>query len=188
MGGLGLIFARYLASNYQAKLVLTGRSALSDKQQAVLDELNQLGGEAIYLSADVSDRKSVKGLVKDIKKHFGQLNGVMHAAGVLRDAFIVKKTMADCEAVIAPKVYGTLYLDEATRNEGLDFFVLFSSIAAVLGNVGQCDYAYANGFMDEYAHYRTGIGSSGKIISLNWPLWAEGVCRWMKPRNSGWLA
>jgi polyketide synthase PksN len=80
--------------------------------------------------------------------------------------------------VLAPKVSGTVNLDRASRELALDFFILFSSVAAVLGNHGQVDYSAANAFMDVYAEYRNGLvktGSrSGRTISMNWPLWEEG--------------
>ncbi len=108
----------------------------------------------------------------------GGLNGVIHSAGVLRDSFVIKKTEAELRAVLAPKVAGLLALDAATRDQELDFFVLFSSLTAVFGNVGQADYAAANGFMDAYAAWRDGLVAcgerSGRTLSLNWPLWAQG--------------
>ncbi|MDQ1352143.1 MAG: polyketide synthase PksN, partial [Acidobacteriota bacterium] len=80
--------------------------------------------------------------------------------------------------VLAPKVYGTVNLDEATHDENLDFFVLFSSLTAVLGNIGQCDYGYANSFLDHFAHWREGLRAkgqrSGKTLAINWPLWKDG--------------
>ena len=64
-------------------------------------------------------------------------------------------------AVLAPKVYGTLYLDELTKDEDLDFFVTFSSLAAVAGNAGQTDYSFANSFMDSFAAGRERLRADG---------------------------
>ena len=177
-GGLGLLFARYLAEHYQAKLILTGRSALKETQESALAELEKLGSEVLYVRADVTKRAELKQLKTTIKDKFGSLNGIIHSAGVIRDAFIVKKTSEDIQAVLAPKIQGTVNVDEVWQNEPLDFFVLFSSIAATFGNVGQIDYAYANGFMDNYAVYRKELKAKGKrfgeSITIDWPLWAEG--------------
>jgi len=97
---------------------------------------------------------------------------------VIKDALVLKKTSDEIAAVLAPKVYGTVYLDEFTQNDPLDFFMLFSSVAAVMGNMGQCDYAYANGFMDNFAAWRseqrTAQKRFGKTLSINWPLWQDG--------------
>ncbi len=177
-GGLGKIFAEHLASEYKAKLVLTGRSKLDSAKKAYLDKLQKMGGEAIYLPADIADRDSVHRLIEEIHDRFGPLNGVLHAAGVIRDAYAPQKTESEIDEVLAAKVYGTVYLDEETRDEPLDFFVLFSSIAAMFGNPGQADYAAGNAFMDRYAELRASLQAhgrrQGRTVSINWPLWREG--------------
>ena len=177
-GGLGLLFAEFLTSRYRARIVLAGRSKLSAERAAKLDELSQSGAEVLYLPTDISNSVDVHKLVAETKARFGNINGVIHAAGVLRDSFVRNKTTAEMDAVLAPKVYGTLYLDEATRNEDLDFFVTFSSLAAVTGNAGQCDYSFANSFMDSFAAQRERLRAKGarrgKALSINWSLWADG--------------
>ncbi|RKZ54148.1 MAG: non-ribosomal peptide synthetase, partial [Candidatus Parabeggiatoa sp. nov. 2] len=177
-GGLGLIFADYLAKQFKAKLVLTGRSELSAEKSSEIQRLNVLGAEVIYLQADISICYEVEALIAQTKSRFGRINGIIHSAGVIRDALVLKKTPEEIAAVLAPKVYGTVWLDEATSHEPLDFFVLFSSVAAVMGNAGQCDYAYANSFMDNFALLREGLRAEqkrvGKTLSINWPLWQSG--------------
>src|SRR5262249_11772520 len=80
--------------------------------------------------------------------------------------------------VLTPKVTGTYNLDQASQDVGLDFFALFSSIAGAMGNVGQADYATANGFMDQFAAYRNRQVAAerrrGRTLSINWPLWQAG--------------
>ncbi|MEA2465645.1 MAG: polyketide synthase PksN, partial [Acidobacteriota bacterium] len=104
--------------------------------------------------------------------------GVIHSAGVNRDAFILRKSNDDFDAVLAPKVYGAINVDLATKDEKLDCFVLFSSVAAAGGNPGQSDYAYANRFLDAFAesreHRREAGERSGQTRSILWPLWEEG--------------
>ncbi|MBC9915639.1 SDR family NAD(P)-dependent oxidoreductase [Chitinophaga varians] len=181
VGGLGLIFARRLAEQYKARLVLTGRSALSDARKAELEELRAAGAEVMYIAADVSRYSEVEALLKTTREAFGEINGIIHSAGVIRDAYIRNKTREEMEAVFAPKVYGTRHLDEATKDDQLDFFVTFSSLAAVGGNVGQSDYAFANHFMDAFAGRREYLRQQGErtgvTVSLNWSLWAEGGMR-----------
>src|SRR5262249_27060322 len=112
------------------------------------------------------------------KSRFGQINGIIHSAGVIRDSLVRNKTPEEMSAVFAPKVFGTLRLDEATKDEHLDFFVTFSSLAAVAGNAGQCDYSFANHFMDSFVAGRELLRAkgarSGKTLSVNWALWADG--------------
>ncbi|MBF0395141.1 MAG: SDR family NAD(P)-dependent oxidoreductase [Desulfobacterales bacterium] len=177
-GGLGLIFADYLASQVKARLVLVGRSSLNEKQSVIIQNLKDSGIEVLYLQGDVSKRDDIATIIVEAKQHFGEINGIIHAAGVIKDSYIIKKNPDDFPQVLGPKVYGTMYLDEATKDEKLDFFVLFSSVSAVTGNAGQCDYAYANSFMDNFAAMREKLREEnkrhGKTLSINWPLWKEG--------------
>jgi polyketide synthase PksN len=177
-GGLGLIFASYLASTYKAKLILTGRSKLSSAQEVKLDEFKKQGAEVRYFQVDASKIAEVKNLIKEVKLEFGAINGIIHSAGVLRDSYIRNKTLEEMEAVFAPKMYGAIHLDSATEQEDLDFFVMFSSMAAVSGNMGQCDYSFANSFLDSFAaqreHLRSTGHRSGKTLSLNWSIWRDG--------------
>ena len=178
MGGLGLVFAEFLAGEYQGRLVLTGRSKLSPEREAKLEMLRKSGAEVHYLTADISNFEDVRRLLRESKALVGEINGVIHAAGVLRDSLIRNKTTEEMNAVIAPKVFGTFHLDEATRTEPLDFFVTFSSLAAVTGNAGQCDYSFANHFMDSFAARRELLRAQGarlgRSISFNWSIWADG--------------
>ncbi len=190
-GGLGLIFAEYLAKRFKARLVLTGRSELTTEQTNDIQSLNALGAEVIYIQADVSKRSDVENLITQTKSRFNEINGIIHSAGVIRDTLVVKKPSQDLAAVLASKVYGTVYLDDVTSTEPLDFFVVFSSVAAVIGNVGQCDYAYANSFLDNFALWRSGLRASqkrfGKTLSINWGLW-EGVGMHVDEPTEKWLA
>ncbi|HKO54705.1 MAG TPA: SDR family NAD(P)-dependent oxidoreductase, partial [Thermoanaerobaculia bacterium] len=173
LGGLGVLFAKeILRQTSDARVVLTGRGP---EKRALLDGL---GGRVSYRTVDVADRDQVEQLIAAIEQEHGRLNGILHCAGMLADNFIVKKDGAEFRNVLAPKVSGTFHLDEATRDLKLDFFVLFSSIAGAMGNVGQADYAAANGFMDQFAAYRNrlvGAGERhGRTRSINWPLWEAG--------------
>ena len=180
-GGLGLLFAEFLAKNYKAKIVLTGRSKLSAEREAKLEEIRKAGGEVVYLPADASNHEDVRSLVSECKSRYGAIHGIIHSAGVIRDSLIRNKTLDEMSAVFAPKVYGTLHLDETTKDETLDFFVTFSSLSAVAGNAGQCDYSFANSFMDSFAARREQLRidgvRSGKTLSINWSLWADGGMR-----------
>ncbi|AJQ95102.1 SDR family NAD(P)-dependent oxidoreductase [Gynuella sunshinyii] len=181
-GGLGLIFARAIAQavpeneRHQTTIILAGRSALSSRQQAQLTEIT--GVRLQYRQVDIGVTQQVEGLIADVESQFGPLTGVLHSAGVIRDQLLVHKTDAMVAEVLAPKVAGTVCLDRATQHCPLDFFVLFAAGAGVLGNPGQADYAAANGFMDEYAHYRNQQVSRGhgrgRTLAIDWPLWQQG--------------
>lgn len=178
MGALGLIFAGYILEKYQGTVYLMGRSSLDEKKQAVLDEISSLGGTAKYIACDVSSADDVISAVQSIRDDDQWLNGVIHSAGVIEDSFILRKTPEAFERVVLPKTHGTLNLDMATKDHPLDFFVMFSSVTGVLGNLGQCDYGFGNSFEDYYSHYRNGLHAtgerSGKALAVNWPYWRNG--------------
>lgn len=181
LGKLGLIVAEHLAGQVQAKLVLIGRSVLQPEQEQQIIRLQKLGAEVLYVQADISQEQAVAAAVAEARSRFGSLHGIIHAAGVTRDALIQVKDAEQAGEVLGAKVQGLIYLDQATQEDKLDFIAAFSSIAAVTGNTGQSDYAYANAFMDEYMLSRHALVRSGhrygKSISINWPLWKEGGCR-----------
>jgi acyl transferase domain-containing protein/acyl carrier protein/aryl carrier-like protein len=181
-GGLGWIFAREIAGRVKDPvLVLTGRTPLGEAQQPVLHDMAELGARAEYRQADVTDLSSLSALVSDIVDVHGGLNGVIHSAGVIRDSLLMNKTAEEIQAVLAPKVAGTLALDQATRELALDFMILFGSFAGALGNLGQADYAAGNAFMDAFAAWRNEQvergESRGRTLSIDWPLWREGGMR-----------
>ena len=100
-------------------------------------------------------------MVNAVKERHGRIDAVVHAAGVLRDGGIAAKSLDDLRAVIAPKVLGAIHLDEVLAGEPLDAFVLFSSASGSLGNRGQCDYAFANAYLDAFADVREGLRVQG---------------------------
>ncbi|WP_067499195.1 SDR family NAD(P)-dependent oxidoreductase [Actinoplanes sp. TFC3] len=179
LGGLGRIVAADLVDQVrEVTLVLAGRSAPDTEQTAVLEQWRSRGATVTYVQADVSDAQQAQSLIAGILREHGTLHGILHSAGVLRDALLGTKTAADCRVVLAPKVAGTVHLDEATREVQLDFFALFSGLAGIFGNTGQADYTAANAFLDAYAAYRHTLVAqgrrSGASVSIAWPLWAHG--------------
>ncbi|TCS93645.1 non-ribosomal peptide synthetase [Hazenella coriacea] len=177
-GGLGLIFAKDIVQKAKSPtLILTGRSELSDKR-AQLEEFQDLGVKVEYKQIDVVQKDAVDDLIKRIVEEYGQLNGIIHSAGIIRDSYIIKKTKEEMHDVLAPKVKGLVNLDEASKDLPLDFFILFSSISGTMGSSGQADYSMANAFMDHYAAYRNSLirpmYRHGQTLSINWPLWKEG--------------
>jgi acyl transferase domain-containing protein/acyl-CoA synthetase (AMP-forming)/AMP-acid ligase II/tryptophanase/acyl carrier protein len=177
-GGLGGIFARHLAVTAQARLLLVGRSPLSDAGRARLDELARLGGEAAFVQADVSDLGQMQAAVDEARRRYGALDGVIHSAGLTRDRLFLRKPTDELTSVLLPKIDGTLVLDAVTRGEPLDFFAMFSSVTALPGNRGQADYTTGNAFMDFFAGLRESLVSRGlrrgRTLAISWPIWKEG--------------
>ncbi|MCY7972673.1 SDR family NAD(P)-dependent oxidoreductase [Bacillus spizizenii] len=173
LGGLGYLFAKHMAKHYAANLILTGRSPFNDEKQKKIKELKDLGGEAMYAEADVSDPIAMGDCVKRGKDRFGTINGVIHAAGIESDSTIIDKEIESFQRIIEPKINGTIALDEWLKNEALDFICYFSSSSAILGDFGCCDYAIGNRFQMAYAQYRNEL-HSGKTYVINWPVWKDG--------------
>ncbi|WP_394849113.1 SDR family NAD(P)-dependent oxidoreductase [Pendulispora brunnea] len=177
MGGLGRLFARHFGAVAGATIVLSGRSPFEKSTQGELEKLRAHGVDAHYLPCDVSDAEQVRRSVETIRQRWGRLSGILHSAGVTRDAYLAQKAPDEARAVLAPKIAGTLALDEATRDVALDFFALFSSLSSA-GNPGQSDYAGANSFLDAFAHHRNERVARGErrghTLSVNWPSWREG--------------
>lgn len=178
LGKLGLVIARYLAQHYQAKLLLTGRSVLRDSGRQAMAELKALGATVVYLPADIGRGQSVQHLVESALASFGALHGIIHSAGIATAQSLLEQDSKAFAEILQPKLMGTLALDEATAQVPLDFFVLFSSISALVGDLGSGSYACANRFLDAFAEYRQGLVAAGQraglTLSINWPLWAEG--------------
>ena len=178
-GGIGLLVARHLMESGAAPtVVLAGRSP----RDTVLARLPSFPtGSLSYREVDLTDRPSVDRLIEGVLAEHGRLDGIMHAAGVLRDGLMGRKTEGELREVVSVKVNGAIHLDEATRNCGLQFFVLFSSMSAVIGGVGQSDYAFANACLDQWSSLRQEEvrrgGRSGTTVAINWPLWSEGGMR-----------
>ncbi|MEV4684171.1 SDR family NAD(P)-dependent oxidoreductase [Streptomyces kurssanovii] len=171
-GGIGRDLAARLTAHPGTRVVVCGRTPLADLDPA---HRPAPGGPVRYVQADITAPGGAAALVSDILAHEGTLTGVFHAAGVVRDAYLLRKSSDDVAAVLAPKTTGTAALDEATAALALDVFVLFSSVAAVSGNIGQSDYAYANGRLDAFAEHRAALVAAGqrhgRTLSVQWPLW-----------------
>ncbi|MBV1883890.1 MAG: SDR family NAD(P)-dependent oxidoreductase, partial [Pseudomonadales bacterium] len=179
LGGLGLIFAEeILEKTPSARLILTGRSALKEEKALRLQGLESRGLKVEYHAVDVSDKEAVEILVQGIEKRWGGLHGIIHSAGIIKDKYLIKKNAIEFAEVMSPKVAGVINLDRASQTLGLDFFVVFSSGAGVMGNLGQGDYATANAFLDAFSVYRKDLEGAkernGLSLSINWPLWKEG--------------
>ena len=187
-GGLGLEMGNFIASKNKAKIVLVSRSVFPDKEnwEKILNEgenkkicraitairqIEEHGAEVICENANVSNIDEMRELVDKLRKSHGAIKGIIHCAGVAGDGFIIRKKKEDFEKVLAPKVQGTWILDDVTKDDNLDFFVMFSSILSIFGDPGQGDYTAANSYMDTFAAYRAKKGK--KTFAINWPAWKE---------------
>jgi amino acid adenylation domain-containing protein len=166
-GGLGLQAARWLSEAGARSLVLVGRSQTPPRAtQIVLDELRAKGVTVSVVSADVGTRAGARLAIQAATKMALPLRGVLHAAGTIEDALIEKLSSEQIRHVFDGKVLGAWHLHELTQSAPLDFFVVFSSIAAALGSPGQAHYAAANRILDTVASIRRSGGLPGTSIAF----------------------
>ncbi|HEX8078656.1 MAG TPA: SDR family NAD(P)-dependent oxidoreductase [Jatrophihabitans sp.] len=188
LGGIGLAMAERLAADYQARLVLLGRTPVPPQEQwsAILaspntaaevrrrleglQRLHSYGVEVITVAGDVSNLADVKGAVDAAVQRFGRLDGVLHCAGVPAAGLMQFKTASDIAKVLAPKVAGSLAIAEAVRGLSLDFIALFSSTTSVTGGgAGQVDYCAANAYLDAFAQSEPIPGCL--VSAIDWGEW-----------------
>lgn len=172
LGGIGFAVAGWLVRAGAGAVILTGRRAPSAAQEAMLSAWRASGTTVVWRGADLAAPGAVRELVETCAQEFGPLRGVFHAAGALDDGALQQQSRARLEAVWAPKAAAGWALHEATLDQPIEMFVLFSSLAAVLGSPGQSTYAAANAALDALAHERRRLALPA--ISINWGPWAEG--------------
>ncbi|WP_150267358.1 SDR family NAD(P)-dependent oxidoreductase [Paenibacillus tepidiphilus] len=186
-GGIGLEVAKHWARQQQISIALVSRTPLPGRDEWAsikagdsperkriiesIEEMESMGSSIHSYSADVSDFGQMDVLFRQIRASLGNINGVFHAAGSAGDGMLFRRTREQMDEVLSPKVMGTWNLHLLTKDDHLDFLVLCSSLASLIGGAGQGDYTAANRFMDAFAAYRSGLGMAA--CSINWPSWKE---------------
>ncbi|HEY0603975.1 MAG TPA: SDR family oxidoreductase [Herpetosiphonaceae bacterium] len=190
LGHLGLLIAEHLARTVQAKVVLTGRSAFPERAEwdawlnkdaddpvaeriRAVRAIEALGGEVLICRADVSSREEMRAAIEQARARFGAIDGVFHAAGITDEAHYaaIQQTDRDqCELHLRSKAHGTIILDELLAEQPLDFCVLFSSLASILGGLSYIAYSAANAYLDAFAQEHA---HSNRWLSINWDSWHE---------------
>ncbi len=172
LSGLGLEVAEWLVEHGAKHISLIGRrGAATPGASAVLQRLAAAGVEASVASIDVGDADALGAFLSERRIAGPPLRGVIHAAGILDDAALASQDWSRFERVLRPKVAGAQNLDRLTRADPLDWFVMFSSAAVLLGAPGQANYAAANMILDVMAHERRRLELPA--LSINWGPWAQ---------------
>ncbi|MFJ5812194.1 SDR family NAD(P)-dependent oxidoreductase [Streptomyces sp. NPDC093093] len=167
-GGLGLEVADRFARDGAGVVALVSRSgaAAADRQRTAA--IRAHGCEVVSYSADVTVPGALAAVVERVRAEYGELHGVVHAAGTLKDGLIRSATAEDIAAVMRPKVDGVRELAAAVAGQPLDFAVLFASVSGTFGNLGQAGYAAANAYLDAFAQ-----AHGSPWLSIAWGLWGE---------------
>ncbi|OAD21119.1 Polyketide synthase, KR domain protein, partial [Candidatus Thiomargarita nelsonii] len=137
--------------------------------------IEALGAEVLIASADVANLQKMQQVIMIAEERFGQLNGVIHAAGIMEENSTVKEiSQTDCERQFQSKVHGTLVLEKVLQNRSLDFCLLLSHLSSVLGGLGFVAYSAANIFMDAFVYRHNQINPT-QWFSINWDGWQSEI-------------
>jgi 1-acyl-sn-glycerol-3-phosphate acyltransferase len=158
LGGFGTATAEWMASHGAGTLVLIGRTGTSPGAEPPIERIRARGSRVEIRRADVSDEHALSPLLREIRSELSPIRGIIHAAMVLDDAPLDQLDRERLEHVMAPKLAGAWNLHRLTDEDPLDCFVLFSSIASLLGNPLQANYAAANASFGPLAHHRRAVG------------------------------
>jgi acyl transferase domain-containing protein/acyl carrier protein len=176
LGALGLTVAQWLVQRGARRLVLVSRSGLPNaersEREAVLERLREQGADVQVVSADVGDETAMRAVLEKLASRGEKLKGVIHAAGVLQPNSVGELSEAKLLAGLRGKMVGGWVLQQLTQDLDLDFFISFSSVAAVWGGIRLGVYAAGNEFLTQLAHWQQ-QHSRGKALTINWGPWEE---------------
>ena len=173
LGAAGQLICEELGRRYQAQLVIFSRRDKNEVKEP-LGRIQAAGASVIYRTVDILDQTALQRAMKSIKDNGIEIHGVIHMARRVSDVPIIKKSFPEFREVISAKVEGTLNIDVATAEEPLEFFLMFSSMAA-FGIQGSPDYAFSAAFQNAMARYRNRLVDqgrrSGRTRSICWGQW-----------------
>ncbi|MBD2043729.1 SDR family NAD(P)-dependent oxidoreductase [Microcoleus sp. FACHB-672] len=188
LGGIGTEIAQYLLKNYQARLLLIGRTPLPERStwESKLEqssagferikaylELEKLGGEIAYEAVDISDFAGMQQVVEGVKSRWQcELDGVIHLAGVTSRRLLTEETEDSVAGTLRPKVHGTWVLHQLLKNQPNGVFITFSSVNGFFGGFSAGAYSAANNFLDYFCYYQR-HKTSLQSYCFAWSMWDE---------------
>jgi acyl carrier protein/nucleoside-diphosphate-sugar epimerase len=170
-GDLGLALAAFLADRGAGHIALVARRLPNDAALERLAQIESHGAKVHRFQADVANPSEIGSVLNKIRNGAAPLKGLFHLAGITQDTLLADFDRASLESVMRPKVFGSWNLHSLTANDDLDFFVMYSSVAAVFSQPGQGSYAAANAYLDGLAALRHASGLPG--LSIQWGPWKD---------------
>lgn len=189
-GALGMLVAHWMVAHGARRLILLGRTQLPPRSEwhavapddplaervAFIRALERMGASVHLAPVDVTDEPQLTAFLERYRQEgWPPIRGVIYAAGLVRDQLLLEMNRETFNAVLRPKLIGSWLLHRHLEQEPLDFFLLFSSVAAQVTSTGQGNYAAGNAFLDALAHQRRAQGLPA--LSINWGPWAVGMVR-----------
>ncbi|HEY5004030.1 MAG TPA: type I polyketide synthase [Ktedonobacteraceae bacterium] len=171
LGGVGLRTAQWMIEQGARHLVLMGRREVPEEAEAILQAMRKTGATVCVVKGDVAREEHLENILAQIRREMPPLRGIFHSAVVLDDSTLLLQNRERFLGVMPPKIDGAWNLHCLTLDDPLDYFVLFSSAASLIGSPGQGNYAAANAFMDMLAYYRRQQGYPA--LCINWGRWGE---------------
>lgn len=184
-GGIGVEIANYVSNMNSAIIVLVSRSGFEEQENwehlksdskyahsiEIFEEIQRRGSTLCFEKCDVSNKDELAQCINRVHQKYGKIKGIFHAAGISGAGYILRKEKDSFVKVIKPKLYGTVYLDELTMNDNMDFMMICSSAVTDSGEAGQSDYVAANSYLDAFTDYRNVQGRA--TYTVNWVSWKE---------------
>lgn len=175
-GAVGRTLASELASRTGASIAILGRSSETHEINKHLADLKRVGAkDAGYWQVDCSDATDMESVVSDLRSKYGNIKGIVHCAGVLADGYLTRQGFDSLSNTWKPKAITAELLDELTSADPLEFFIICSSLAGVIGNAGQSAYSSANSWLNWFAETRNervvAGERTGHTMAIAWPLW-----------------
>lgn len=190
-GKIGLIIAKHIALKNKVRLILINRSEMPKKEQwnqivesneskglakkiKQIQAIESIGSIVECYGTDITNEKALRNTFNEIRRKYGQINGVIHSAGVgigMEGITIDNEEEDVFKSVMAPKVEGTWILNKVINEDKLDFFILFSSAITLIGGVGGGDYIAANSYLESFAEFKNNEGAN--TLTISWPVWKE---------------
>ncbi|MBO9489818.1 SDR family NAD(P)-dependent oxidoreductase [Endozoicomonas sp. G2_1] len=178
-GAIGMHIANYLMQELGATVVFIGRKSSLNTPESYANQWQRNGNSVHYVQADILDYDNLNTAFVQIREQWGAIAGIIHTAGVIADGLHFLKTSAQVKRVVKVKTEGLVNLDKVTSRDNLSVFIACSSLSANFANIGQSDYAFANGFMESFCRIRA-VKKTGKSLAIGWPYWADGGMQVLK--------
>lgn len=183
--GIGVEIANYISLQNPSTIILISRSGFAPKENweqlkkakdcvhqiNIFEHILSRGCMLCFETCDVSNMEALSGCIDRIHKKYGSIRGIFHSAGISGAGYILRKDRESFMQVLRPKIFGTLYLDQLTADDDMDFMMLCSSAVTDSGEAGQSDYVAANAFIDAFTDYRNAQGRD--TYTVNWVSWKE---------------